>query len=490
MININKSLLADVRQAFKDITFPMIDDYYTDVIYPCRDIYAGVPPWHTVKRSGLYGKGTRDMAVLNTAKMLCDELTALTFSEKTEIIVSDRTLQEYIDNVLEANGFYRNMPSFLAYAYALGGGVLKCYAVDGKPVIDYLNADCFIPTEYDNRRITGGIFRSVQFRRGYYYTLLEHYSGGTVEYKAYKSGDANVLGAECPLSEYFGWDFPQYVDYGTDQPMFAYFKTATANNISDGCLGLSVFANCRDTLKSLDIAFDSYGREFVLGRKRIIVPSSCIRTVVDPDTGNVQRYFDADDEVYQALKCDEDKDLNITDNTMSIRVDEHVSSINALLNILCAQTGLSAGYLSFDRSGGVKTATEIISENSKTFRTAKTHKNMLAEALKQLVGSLVSLGVYLKICPDIADYTVDVAFADNIIEDDNTIIDNNIKLVSAGLKSKISAIMEIMKCDEAAARKELEKIKNESSVVDDMAFDPSAGARNGDTNGEEQSDDE
>lgn len=202
------------------------------------------------------------------------------------------------------------------------------------------------------------------------------------------------------------------------------------------------------------------------------------------------RYFDADDEVYQALKCDEDKDLNITDNTMSIRVDEHVSSINALLNILCAQTGLSAGYLSFDRSGGVKTATEIISENSKTFRTAKTHKNMLSEALKQLVRSLVSLGVYLKICPDIADYTVDVAFADNIIEDDNTIIDNNIKLVSAGLKSKISAIMEIMKCDEAAARKELEKIKNESSVADDMAFDPSAGAHDSDTDDKEQSDDE
>ena len=112
---------------------------------------------------------------------------------------------------------------------------------------------------------------------------------------------------------------------------------------------------------------------------------------------------------------------------------------------------------------------------------------MLAETLKQLVGSLVSLGVYLKICPDIADYTVDVAFADNIIEDDNTIIDNNIKLVSAGLKSKLSAVMEIMKCDEAAARKELEKIKNESSVVDDMAFDPSAGA---DTDDKEQSDDE
>ena len=50
--------------------------------------------------------------------------------------------------------------------------------------------------------------------------------------------------------------------------------------------------------------------------------------------------------------------------------------------------------------------------------------------------------------------------------------------------------MEILKCDEAAARKELEKIKNESSVADDMAFDPSAGAHDSDTDDKEQSDDE
>lgn len=474
MIQISKSLPADVRQAFPDLKFPLIDDYYTNIIYPCRDIYAGEPAWKTVKRSGLYSNGERQMSVLNAAKLLCDELTALTFSEATEINISDSTLQEYIDGVLEDNGFYSNMPAWLGFAYAMGGGALKCYAVEGKPVIDYLNADCFIPTEYDNRRITGGIFRSVSYIKSYYYTLLEHYSGGKVEYRLYKSGTDSTLGAECPLSELYDNNFPQSVDYGTEEPMFAYFRTASANNFSDCCLGLPIFYNSRDTLKSIDIAFDSYSREFILGRKRIIVPSSCIRTVVDPDTGNIKRYFDADDEVYQALRCDEDKDLNVIDNTMTIRVDEHVNSINALLNILCTQTGLSAGSLSFDRAGGVKTATEIVSENSRTFRTAKTHKNMLAETLKQLVRSLVALGVYLGLCPDISDYTVDVAFADNVVEDDNTVIDNNIKLVQAGLKSKIAAIMDIQKIDEAAAEKELQRIQSESmQIVDDMAFDPS-----------------
>jgi A118 family predicted phage portal protein len=292
-----------------------------------------------------------------------------------------------------------------------------------------------------------------------------------VEYKLFRSADKNTLGTECSVSELY--DIPDSVNYNFDVPMFAYFRPAVSNNLGDNCLGLSVFANSTDTLKALDIAFDSFSREFVLGRKRIIVPSSCIRTVVDPESGKIQRYFDADDEVFQALRCDDDKDLKVTDNTMEIRVSEHVDSINALLNILCFQTGLSAGHLSFDAAGGMKTATEVISQNSKTFRTAKAHKNMLEEFLIDLVHSICAVGAYLNLCPELNDSVeISVSFADNIIEDDNTIIDNNIKLVQAGLKSKLTAMMDVLKCDEKTARAELERISEENSQInDDGTFD-------------------
>jgi A118 family predicted phage portal protein len=358
------------------------------------------------------------------------------------------------------------MPQFLSYAYALGGGVIKCFADNGSVMLDYLHADQFVPTEYDSRRIYGGVFRSVTCSGGSYYTLLENYSRGKVGYKLFRSADKDSLGSEVSVTELY--ELPENVAYDTDIPMFAYFRPAVSNNLGDNCLGLSVFANSTGTLKALDIAFDSFSREFILGRKRIIVPSSCIRTVVDTETGNVQRYFDADDEVFQALRCDDDKDLKITDNTMEIRVSEHVDSINALLNILCFQTGLSAGHLSFDASGGMKTATEVISQNSKTYRTAKAHKNMLEEFLIDLVHSICAVGNYLGQCPELNDSVeISVTFADNIIEDDDTIIDNNIKLVQAGLKSKISAIMEVLKCDEDTAKKELERINEENAAVND-----------------------
>ena len=53
---------------------------------------------------------------------------------------------------------------------------------------------------------------------------------------------------------------------------------------------------------------------------------------------------------------------------------------------------------------------------------------------------------------------------DNIIGDDNTRIDNNIKLVQAGLKSKIRAIMEAQNIDEAEAAEELQRIAKENDI--------------------------
>lgn len=65
----------------------------------------------------------------------------------------------------------------------------------------------------------------------------------------------------------------------------------------------------------------------------------------------------------------------IADISVEIRVEEHVSAINALLNILAMQIGFSSGAFTFDGTG-VKTATEVVSEQSETFRTKKTMKIM------------------------------------------------------------------------------------------------------------------
>lgn len=61
-----------------------------------------------------------------------------------------------------------------------------------------------------------------------------------------------------------------------------------------------------------------------------------------------------------------------------------------------------------------------------------------------------------------------MGFKDNVIIDENTLIDNNIRLVAAGLQSKAAAIMEIFKCDESEAQKKLARINKEQDISADM----------------------
>ncbi len=468
------NIITSSRQAFPEISVPDVSKYYSEHIERWKDIFENSPSWRKIKRSGLYKKEKRNLKRLNVAKCLCDTFSDMTFSEQCNITIDNEQYQKYVNDVLEVNGFWNNLPELISSAYALGGCCMKVYAENNKPVINYVHADRFVPCEWNGKRITGGIFQSIISKNDSIYTICELYSSGKVRNRLFKSKSAENIGTECSLSEIFG-NVEGNIFYNSETPMFSYFKPCVSNNAEyDTPLGMSIYANCMDTLEALDIAFDSFSREFILGKKRIIVPASSIQVVTDIDSGKQVRYFDADDEVFTALSCEDGENLRITDNTVSLRVAEHVSAINALLNILCFQVGLSAGTLSFDAVQGMKTATEIISQNSKTARTIKCNKNLLIETIEDTINAIIALGKNLGQLPE-TEYSLTVGFNDNIVIDDNTLIDNNIKLVQAGLKSKISAIMEIMKCDEKTATLELQRISKEQSVtglsVDDFAGD-------------------
>ncbi len=489
------NILQDAKQAFPEMGLLNLNENYSNMEYH-KQIFQNFPNWKRTKASGLYAKGNRNRKLLNTAKVICDEFAAMTFSEQVEITIDNEQYQDYICETLNKTGFWRKFPEILSYAYAMGGCALKVYADDSKPAVDYVQAVNFLPTGWIGDTITECIFRTTSYKNGNYYTLLEHHSINndgyiTIDNAAFKSGLKNSLGAKCAVSEMFPKLTESIIYSGINVPMFSYFKPCVSNNTeTDSPLGLSIFANAIDTLEALDIAFDSFSREFILGKKRIIVPAQCIRTVVDPITTEMRQYFDADDEAFIALNAGENDVLKVIDNTVELRIDEHVSAINALLNILCFQIGLSAGSLSFDAIQGMKTATEVISQDSKTARTIKSNKNLLSETIEQLIHSLIAIGTALKLIP-VKKYTVTVGWQDNIIIDDNTLIDNNIKLTQAGLKSKVKAIMDVLKCDEETAQEELDRINKEQSVtglsVDDFMGGENEGGEAVDEAGNDES---
>ena len=497
---------TQISREFKDIFelggVPAFNQFYYYGIFVWKWIYKGFyKPWHFVKAPTILNPyGRRELARMDMAKAVCSELAGLIWSEQCDIAVSQegqerQVLDEYVHDVLAKNGFWTKMQESVEQAMALGGCAIKVWYEeerdkDGTPIpgrggirLGFCMADQFVPTAWDNAKVKNGVFISREAKDGYYYTRLEWHKWDGLTYyvsnelfraeqnQMHESQD--ILGFRYPLNVIYPFLNEETELKGLTTSLFTYFRTAIANNIDDNSpLGVSIYANALSTLRSLDICYDSFIREFQLGKKRIIVPAQALRTVRDPITGNFVRYFDADDEALVGLATDDANALQIHDNSVALRVDEHISAINAFLSTLCLQLGFSAGTFTFDQAQGLKTATEVISENSKTYKTIKGHQQQIKMALDDLVTSIIQLaalydveykGYKISALADIG-WESKVTFDDSILQDRQTNINEGVLLTNSGLMSKKRFLVEKLGYTEEEAEQELEEIRKESGV--------------------------
>ena len=511
-----------IAREFKDIFelggVPAFQQFYNMGIYPWKFLYKGLyEPWHVIAAPTISDpRAKRNMAYLNLSKAVCSELAGMVWTDQTEVTVSTNgvelgendvdPLETFVAATLEENNFGVATLELIEKAAALGGASFKVwrdakYDSEGKEIPDtgrlkigYAMADQFVPTAWDNAEITEGVFISRTAKGGYYYTRLEWHRWDGLTYTItnqlyrapmYRNNNPkepqDILGMQVPLAEIYPLLDEETTVEGVKKSLFSYFRTPTANNIDDNSpLGVSIYANAMETLHALDITFDSFVREFRLGKKRIIVPARMIKAVIDPVSGEQRRYFDATDETYEALSTDDPDSLKIQDNSVELRVEEHVAAMNAFLNIFCLQIGLSAGTFSFDAKSGLKTATEVVSENSKTYKTVKNFQNMLRPAIVRLVDNIIAVAsLYDMTTPDgqsikelaARGYSVNIAMDDGITQDRQTNINEGMALVGAGLLSKKTFLTDRKygQClTPEAADKELEQIAAEKRMTGGM----------------------
>lgn len=376
-----KNLLFGRRLSEKSADLSAVSEINSENVSRWLDIYNGGGEWRYTRKGGIKG-GTRKVASLGAAKALCAELSRLCFTEGTDFVCADRETERYLKKVFDENCFSERISDFLEKAFASGGGVIKAYRDDNGVRLDFVTADCFVPTKWDSRGFYGGAFGSNVTQNGKNYIFAETQDvtdkGLIIENKLF---DEN--GKEWELSEVFPKMRGKTVIKGITKPLFVYFGTGAGKNRQCPPLGASVYADSEDTLKAIDIVFDSLTREFILGKKRIIVPSYAIRGEYD-ESGELKRYFNVNDEVFETFSTSDTDELKITDNTATLRVTEHIDALNELLDLLCMQAGLSEGTLSF-RSGTLRTATEVISRNSRTYRTACFYRKAIARGLARVI---------------------------------------------------------------------------------------------------------
>lgn len=441
-----------------------------------KQLYQGYhPDYHTIKYVTPLGEKARVMHSLKMPKQIAAKMATLIYNEKCEINISDEQHDTFIKGVLKANKFDREFQTQLEYGFALGGLVAKGYIEDGRVKINYVTADCFVPVTYDVQgNIREGVFVNETHSTQKKYTLLEWHlwrpEGYLIKNELYESDNREELGIEVPLNrlqQYADLDEETYVE-GLERPLFAYFKPNLANNFDFGSpLGISLYANALDTLKDIDAAYDSFKQEFKLGRKRIMVPSTALKAVIDPETGAFKRYFDATDEVYEALNMETDQ---FKDISMPLRIEEHIAAINAYLKILAMQLGMSPGTFTFDASG-LKTATEVVSQNDETFRTKQSHETMVEAFIKEIVEIIDVLSMANGDLQAVPEYEFTVAFDDSIAEDSTAIANRQILLVGAGLQSKVRAIMKVQKVSWEEAEIILQEVTKEQQMAMSVQVD-------------------
>ena len=411
---------------------------------------------------------------MNIPKKVCEDLSKLEWSEKVQIKLDKKKNTEKLLSILESkeNNFKVNFPNFLERVFALGTGVTVEYKKDDKTIIDYIDGDVVIPYMYTNSYINGLVTVS-RFTKGTetnkkYFTHLTYHEFKDGKYiklnELYKSNNETSVGREIDFKSMFP-NVLEYEDFITDTPHFQVWKPLIANNFdTDSPMGLSILANHIDKFKAIDTEYDSFNREFRTGKKRVLIDRTAVRKKPEADeNGNVNfvSYFDNNDEVYVAIAGMENQPIKEID--FNLRYQEHISSINAQLNYISSGVGLGQNYYNFDGQG-VKTATEVVSENSDTYRTKKHHELMINDCLYDLIKAICFL-------ENIPYKSINIVFDDSIIEDENALIQRGLQLYQNKVISLEKFMQKYLHYEESEIQDEIAKIQNENKLVQPEGLD-------------------
>lgn len=449
-----------ITQYLKGRGFGCVDDNYYSQIAKWGQWYRGkVPSFHSYRQYNGRRKLNRERKSLGMAKMVAEDWANLAMNEKAEIVIGDEAANRRIREVLEANQFRVRGNQLVELAFALGTGAFVEYT-DGEQVkIDYIRAGMVYPLAWDNGEVTECAFASERTRGKdkLVYLNIHYLDGGryVVENVMFRRNGNTLTQTDLPEGV-----LPM-VRTGSDIPRFQLIRPNIANNLDPDCpMGLSVYANAIDQLEGVDLVYDSYCNEFRLGKKRITIPVTMAQVVMEED-GTAAPVFDDNDTEFYAVPFEQNSGENkITEHNMELRYEAHEAGIKTALGLLSYKCGMGSDRYRFER-GGVKTATEVISDQSELFQSLKKHELLLEHALRGLalaVADLLGLGGGLE---------VSVNFDDSIIEDTQAEKQQFLQEVRDGVRQKWEYRVKFFGEDEETAKSMVEE---ERSDDDWMGF--------------------
>lgn len=391
--------------------------------------YTADNKWYAYKeRRGLrWFKMNRE--TVHPAAMVAEAWSDLLMNEKLDISSDDKAMSETL--AAHFSNFGVAHADFVTRAFALGTGG---WAINVKDVSDddMLHPDALVEIEeYDATQVLPITWGADDCTQCAFATRVEHAG------KDYEQCQAHVIkgGTYHILTQLFDVKTHQKVtvddittDLGTKSPYptFALVKPAVPNPHFDYCaMGVSVYDKGISAIKAVDEALTSMLIHMRVARPRIFVDETVIeKKTTKLKNGDTRKEYyafgEADDIVFRMKPGGEnEKPMNVVQPEM--REAENEAAINAGLKMLAMTCGLGDHYWDWDKAGGLKTATEVVSDSSMLARTLCKHQNALRGSITTLVRGVAG------VCHSLCNKTevnplapIKIDFDDSVITDTQT----------------------------------------------------------------------
>lgn len=432
------------------------------------ELYAGRYPG--VAFLNAYGEErTRAYFHLNMLQVVGNRMAKVIFNEKCKIHITNAQAQAFLDEVFQQNDFYKNFERYLESCIALGGLAIRPYVADGKIKLAWCQANTFYPLRSNTNEVSEAaiVTKSQQSLKGktIYYTLFEFHewedqSTYRITNELYWSDSPEYVGKRTPLGEKYE-ELQESVTFEhLSRPLFVYLKPAGMNNLDLlSPLGLGICDNARPTLKQINDTYDEYHHEIQTARRKVIVSDHFIRTRYDEINGQAPRMLEDQNDIFVAFPGGMDEMFQ-KELSFDIRAKQFIDSINHFIRTLEMQIGLSSGTFSFGKNG-LRTATEIVSENSMTYQTRNSYVTVADQAIKELITSICELGMVSGVYHGRSAFDVEIDFDDGVFVDKSKQLDYYGKASTYQFIPRIEAIQRVFDVPRETAEEWVSQMEQE-----------------------------
>lgn len=356
------------------------------------------------------------------AVVIVNKLVKTTFAEYT--VHDDKKAADAL--LMEIN---RIKAKAMQHCFVGGECLIKPVPMGDRMQLRVMRRDCYTPLARDaDGRITDVASTEQTTQGNSYYTLLERRTAmpdGNLQIitKLYRSSDTTYLGSEVPLNTLPQYELLQPVIMlpGADGIGLVHLKTPLSNTVDGSDDGVAIYAPAAGLIRNIDHNEWQMGREFELGRSRIVVPDDMLE-------GKSLK-----DDVFAAVEGDPN-DIGVTVFSPVLREQSYLARKNEYLRNVESLIGLKRGILS-EVEAAERTATEITSSAGDYSLTIIDLQNVWEAALRELIGLCIKLGKIYKVggYDKLDPSSIIVEWGNGVLYDENKENDRRLAQVQAGL---------------------------------------------------------